>query len=490
MTHTVTIENSVYQAYQAFLVYKKLSYADRAKVLNKIADQLMVHQEELITIASIETHLPEKRLRTELARTCFQFNSYGDAAAKGIVFDNTIDYRVNSTGHQIIDIRKTAIPIGVVAVFGASNFPFAYSTPGGDTASALAAGCAVVIKPHPAHIKTSTKVASLIQDAIFSCGLPKALLTHLEDGSTECGIELVKHPIIKAVGFTGSFAGGKALYDIAQKRTQPIPVFAEMGSVNPVFLFPNKLAQSSAQYVGTLAQSITGSVGQFCTQPGIIVGLDSPALNQFKSLLSAELDLLPEATMLHAGIADTFTSQRNKILKKSNTELLTIDRHYQDGTAIPTLFEVSASEFINDNLLQHEIFGPISILIHCANEEEMLQIAHLMKGQLTTTILANHLDEEEYGHIIETITDIGGRVIWNGVPTGVEVCLSMHHGGDFPSTTDSRFTAVGADAIKRWCKIKCYQNFPQNMLPAPLTNKNSWNIWRRINDEYSISDVV
>lgn len=489
MVNTISLENTVYDAHQAFLIYKKRSYAERAQLLQAIANKLLAASEDLIHIAKKETHLPEQRLQSEINRTCFQLTSYGLAVQEGIVVDNTIDFQVNAVGQPSIDIRKTAVPIGVVAVFGASNFPFAYSTPGGDTASALAAGCAVVIKPHPAHMETSLRVAQLMQEVLTEFDLPKSLITHLEDASTECGIELVKHPIIKAVGFTGSFAGGKALYDIAQKRVQPIPVFSEMGSVNPIFLFPNKLAQSSAQYVGKLALSITSSVGQFCTQPGIIIGFDSPALAQFKSLLSAELNLISSSKMLHDGIASTFHKKREQFIHKNSTRLLTNDAPFEEDSALPTLIEVSAADFINDNYLQHEVFGPISLLVHCATEEEMIQIAHLMKGQLTATIVANHIDEEEYADLIELITDIGGRIVWNGVPTGVEVCLSMNHGGDFPSSTDARFTAVGADSVKRWLKYKSYQNFPQNMLPPPLRDENTWGIWRRINNTYTKSNI-
>jgi alpha-ketoglutaric semialdehyde dehydrogenase len=489
MIQTATMGDSVANAYQAFLAYRNLSYAERAKLLNHIADALASNANDLIAIAAEETNLNAARLKTELNRTCFQLRSYGEAAAKGLVFDNTIDVGTTGNSQVNIDIRKTVVPIGVVAVFGASNFPFAYSAPGGDTASALAAGCTVVIKPHPAHFKTSLAVAKIMKEVLAQLHLPGSIITHLEDASTEAGIELVKHPLIKAVGFTGSLNGGKALYDIAQQRVQPIPVFAEMGSVNPVFLFPNRLAQSAPKYVGVLAGAITGSVGQFCTQPGIIVGIDSPALEQFKSLLVADLNTIPPAKMLHQGIADSFAKYRQLFLDKTTTELLTKEQYFEHDMAIPTLIEVSAADFINDNSLQHEVFGPVSLLVRCANEQEMVQIAYLMKGQLTTTIVANHLDVEDYKEAIHLIAEVGGRVIWNGVPTGVEVCLSMHHGGDFPATTDSRFTAVGADAIKRWGKIKCYQNFPQELLPPPVQNKNSWQIWRRINNEYSKSDL-
>ncbi len=467
-------------------LYAGYSYHQRATLMHAIADALWNDKDRLIETAAKETHLSDTRLQVELKRTCFQLKSYADAVVKGIVLDNTIDYSSHTNGKQI-NIRKAALPIGIVVVFGASNFPFAYSTPGGDTASALAAGCAVVVKAHPAHPETSASCAAIIQNTIRSFQLPEALFTHIADPDIATGVALVKHPLVRAVGFTGSYAGGRALYDAVQTRKDPIPLFAEMGSVNPVFLFPNQLGKAGPRYAEVLADSITGSCGQFCTQPGLIIGLDTTPLQQLVTLLTAQLNEVKAAKMLHEGIAKSFREKRAQVLTSASVNLLTQDRSFDEQSAIPTLLLVQADEFIQQPALREEVFGPYSVIVQCSNEAEMKAVAALLHGQITATIIANSLDVETYGDTIQYITELGGRIIWNGVPTGVEVCLSMHHGGEFPASTDARFTSVGADAVKRFVKMKTYQNFPDELLPPSLQNENPWGIWRRVNNEYTDS---
>jgi NADP-dependent aldehyde dehydrogenase len=417
-----------------------------------------------VAIAMEETHLPEARLKNELGRTCFQLRSYADACVQGDWLQLREDTADPNRNPPKPALRKMNIAIGPVVVFGASNFPFAYSTAGGDTASALAAGCTVVVKAHPAHPKTSTFAASCIQRAIQRCGLPENTFQHVYGASTEVGKALVVDPRTKAVGFTGSYAGGRALFDWANQRPEPIPVFAEMGSVNPVFLLPDKLAGNEAAIAAQYAGSITLGVGQFCTNPGLIFGLASESLDRFVSALGAEISAIAPGTMLHEGIAKAFGANRTAALAEA-TLVAESTAEPAAGQGRPTIALASGTNFLARPRLHQEVFGPYSLVVACADTNEMLEIVSKLEGQLTATLMATEEDIRVNRALLNAVELICGRLILNGVPTGVEVSWAMQHGGPFPASTDSRFGSVGPDAILRFARPICYQGWPANMLP-------------------------
>ncbi len=484
------INSVVNHSRQAFQQYKKYSFKQRADLMRAIANELELCGDDLIKIAMQETNLPEARLRGERARTIFQLISYADACEKGDWLDIRIDTAIADKNPPKPDIRKTSVPLGPVVVFGSSNFPFAYSTAGGDTACALAAGCSVIIKAHPAHAQTSEMVANAIHTAIEKCKMPEHIFSHVHGASFEVGKALVTHQYIKAVGFTGSFIGGKQLFDWANQRKEPISVFAEMGSVNPVFLLNEKLNQSANDIAKQYAASITLGVGQFCTNPGLIIGIKSDALNTFIHSLSDEIKKIAPAKMLHSGIANAFYQKRANALQQSNVAVVAeSETNADENSGLPTIATVDAKTFINNPLLHQEVFGPYSLLIQCTDINEMLLVANHLEGQLTSTVMATENEFKENIELIDTIKNLCGRFILNGVPTGVEVCRSMMHGGPFPATTDARFTAVGADGIKRFARPIAYQNWNNEFLPDELKNENPLNIWRMINNEWTKNPV-
>lgn len=458
------------QAQEAFLAYRKISISGRAAFMRAIAVQLQGATDELIKLAADETHLPLARLRSELTRTCFQLSSYADACEKGDWLQIRKEEADPNRQPARPDIRKMMVPLGPVLVFGAANFPFAYSTAGGDTACALAAGCSVVVKAHPAHAKTSEKVAELIQNAIsLSPDIPAHSFQHIHGASHEVGKALVEHTHTKAVGFTGSLAGGRQLFDWAQQRPVPIPVFAEMSSINPIFIFPDKLQQDPEALAKQIAGSITLGVGQFCTNPGLLIAPQMPALDIFRKALALEIENDQPAEMLHTGIFQNYVEKRANALAQPKVDLLATAKAeplYNQGIA--TIASTSAENFLQNPILHREVFGPWSLIIQCDNMAQMLQLARQLEGQLTATLMATRKDLQEYPEFIDTAIDLAGRVLMNGVPTGVEVSPAMMHGGPYPATTDSRFTAVGADGIMRFVRPVAFQNWEPDMLPEYL----------------------
>ncbi len=478
------------KAWAAFHVYRKMSLTQRASFMRSIGEEIAKLGDALITIAMQETNLPEARLIGERNRTIFQLNSYAEACERGQWLDARIDTAIPSKVPPKPDIRKMLIPLGPVVVFGASNFPFAYSTAGGDTACAFAAGCPVIVKGHPAHIKTSELIATAILKAADAHGMPQGIFAHISAEGNDVGEYLVKHPYTKAVGFTGSFSGGKQLFDWGNQRKEPIPVFAEMGSVNPVFFLPGKLKTSAAEMAKQFAASITLGAGQFCTNPGIMVGIKSDALNYFISLLTEEIKIVKPARMLHEGIHKNYADKRENALSQKDVETVVVsEMNAEFGEGLPTISSTTAKNFIKNNLLHQEVFGPYSILVICDDKEEMLQVATSLEGQLTITMMADEHDFSENEILVESLKNICGRFIFNSVPTGVEVCTSMHHGGPFPATTDSRFTSVGADGIKRFARPIAFQNWPDLSLPDELKNENPLKIYRTVNDELTTEKV-
>ncbi|HVT84514.1 MAG TPA: aldehyde dehydrogenase (NADP(+)) [Chitinophagaceae bacterium] len=480
----IEIEGAMQQAWEAFHVYRRMSLKQRADFMRAIGKEIENLGDELLKITHEETSLPEARLRNERARTIFQLNSYADACERGDWLEARIDTAVPDKNPPKPDLRKMLIPLGPVVVFGAANFPYAYSTAGGDTACAFAAGCPVIVKAHPAHARTSEMVASAILKAAANCYMPAGIFTHLHGFSFEVGKALVTHPHTKAVGFTGSFAGGKQLFDWANQRKEPIPVFAEMSSINPVFLLPEKMKQAAAELAKMYAGSITLGVGQFCTNPGLIIGIDNDDLNNFINVLSEEIRKTAPGNMLNPGIFKNYVEKRAIALSQEEVETIAVSE--QDpivNQGAPTIASASAQAFFNNPILHHEVFGPFSIVIRCKDTNEMSEVAKHLDGQLTATLMATDQDVKDHTGLVENVKNICGRLIMNSVPTGVEVCLSMQHGGPFPATTDSRFTSVGADGIKRFARPICFQNWSNDLLPEELKNENPLQIWRTINNE-------
>jgi alpha-ketoglutaric semialdehyde dehydrogenase len=480
------------ESWSAFHEYRKLSLKQRATFMRAIASGLEDCGDQLISTAMKETHLPEARLRNERARTIFQLESYALACEEGSWLEARIDTANNDRNPPKPDIRKMLIPIGPVVVFGASNFPFAYSTAGGDTACAFAAGCPVVVKSHPAHAETSTIVAEAILHAAEKLNMPKGIFAHVYGSSFEVGKALVMHPYTKAVGFTGSYGGGKQLFDWANQRKEPIPVFAEMGSINPVFLLPDKLETAAAEVAKAYAGSITLGVGQFCTNPGLIIGVDSAGLNSFIATLGEEIKKTEPGVMLHPGIAKAYAQKKSNALSQADVNVvaevaIAEEQKQEKGNA--TVASASGKAFLSNPVLHQEVFGPYSLVIRCKNMIEMREIADQLEGQLTCTLMATEKDVLENEKLVESVKNICGRLILNGVPTGVEVCLAMQHGGPFPATTDSRFTSVGADGIKRFARPVSFQNWPDSLLPEELKNSNSLGIWRTVNNGLSKEKV-
>lgn len=452
-----------------------------------VAHALDLQRQKLLDIAGGETHLAKARLNSEFDRTLFQWRSYADHCLSGTWLNASID---NPTRHGR-DIRKTKVPLGPVVVFGASNFPFAYSTAGGDTASALAAGCPVIVKAHPAHPKTSAACAAIISRAIEEMELPQGIFTHMEDSSLQMGEALVKHPLIKAVAFTGSLQGGRQIFDWANQRDIPIPVFAEMGSLNPIFILPERLEKESQTISLEIFESITQSMGQFCTKPGLIIGLNSDHFSKFILELSEHMKACEANPMLHTGILENYNKNKDLMLQHQQVKsMISATHEVQAGAGIPTLAIVKASDFTQNTEMQLEVFGPFSLIVECDNIEEMQIIAEKLHGQLTASVFGTEKELTIHERLLETLTNFAGRLVCNGVPTGVDVCLSMHHGGPYPASTDSRFTAVGGDAIKRFVRPVCYQNFPDELLPDELKNGNPLGISRRINNEWSTEKII
>jgi alpha-ketoglutaric semialdehyde dehydrogenase len=479
------IDAILQQSWKAFKVYRKLPLKKRAEFMRAIAVEFDALGDDLIKLANQETALPEARLQGEKARTIFQLNSYADACERGQWLEARIDIGdPNRTPLPKPDLRKMLVPLGPVVVYGASNFPFAFSTAGGDTASAFAAGCPVVIKAHSAHARTSALVATAIWKAAKKTNMPEGIFAHVETNSREIGKALIQHPYTKAVGFTGSFTGGMALWTWANERKYPIPVFSEMGSINPVFLMPDKLKQSAVDVAKLYAGSITQSVGQFCTNPGLLIGIESPELQTFINTLGDEIKKVSPGTMLHPGIFKSYVENRANALAQEGVETVAVSEiEPQINQASPTIASASGQAFLNNPVLHKEVFGPYSIVIRCKDIAELKEVVSHLEGQLTASVMATDKDLAENGELMDLIQDICGRFIINGVPTGVEVCLSMQHGGPFPATTDSRFTSVGADAIKRFARPVAFQNWPDQFLPDELKNDNPLGIWRTVNNE-------
>jgi NADP-dependent aldehyde dehydrogenase len=476
------VDQALTLAQQAAAAYADTSYKERAVFLKAIADEIMSLGQTLIKQYCSETGLPEGRAKGERGRTINQLQLFARLLEEGSFAEASIDTaQPNREPVPKVDLRKMMVPLGPVAVFGASNFPLAYSSAGGDTASALAAGCPVVVKGHPMHAGTGSLVSSAIAKAARTNAMPEGVFSHLNSSGIEVGEAILKNPLLKAVGFTGSLNGGRALYELAAKRKEPIPVFAEMGSVNPVVLLPEILKRDAEEWAKTIAQSVTLGSGQFCTNPGLLIGIQNSDLDKFASHLADEISKVNPSSMLHPKIAESYNKGASSMREQDGTSLVA---EYSDKTGPnvgrPIILKVKADEFRENPRLHQEVFGPFSLLVECLNIEDMERTVSLLEGQLTASVAGTTEELNGYGYLINLLQWRVGRLIFNGVPTGVEVCSSMHHGGPYPATTDSRFTAVGEDAIKRWLRPVCFQNCPDHLLPPPLQNANPLGLLRRV----------
>ncbi|HEX3445297.1 MAG TPA: aldehyde dehydrogenase (NADP(+)) [Chthoniobacterales bacterium] len=451
---------------------------ERATFLRRIGEHIETLGDELIQVCHEESKLAVDRLRGERARTVNQLVMFADLIEEGSWVDARIDTALPERKPvPKPDLRRMLIPLGPIAVFSASNFPLAFSVAGGDTASAFGAGCPVVVKAHPAHPRTSALVADAIGRAIADTGMPKAIFHLLTDTSIEAGKHLVTHPVIRAVGFTGSTQAGRSLFNLAVGRPDPIPVFAEMSSLNPVLVMPEALRERRAEIVKGLTGSVTLGVGQFCTKPGVVLGLRGSDFEEFTSALGDALAKVEAAPMLYRGIEERLAGS----LRKTQA--------YVRVSGAAHLLRATAKEFRENQLLQEEIFGPAALLVECADEEEVLNTIESLPGQLTATVHLTPNEEESSRAFLNAFTGRAGRVILNGYPTGVEVCASMQHGGPYPATTDSRFTSVGTAAIHRFARPVCFQSFAEKLLPIELHNANKLQIWRQINGQFTKDDV-
>ena len=481
------VEESLTAAEQAFYTYQNIHKDKKALFLNGIADALLANGEEIVSRASAESGLPLPRLQGELGRTTGQLRLFADLVSEGSWLNAVIDTGMpDRSPIPRPDIRRMLVSIGPVVVFGASNFPLAFSVAGGDTASALAAGCPVIVKAHPAHFGTSDLVAKAILSAAQKTGMPEGIFTLLFDDGHEIGSALVQHPLTKAVAFTGSFKAGMALVKLAEDRREPIPIFAEMGSINPVILFPEMLDRKPEELARQLAASITLGAGQFCTNPGIMFAIAGYNLGLFKSSLADAISKAPSATMLSPGIAANYLSSANGLLKEKGVSILAesaVINESLESQSLPRVIAVNGSGFIQNETLQEEVFGPHSMLVSCENIKELEKALTVLAGQLTITLMATSQDLESHKNLIARLKNKTGRIILNGVPTGVEVCAAMQHGGPFPATNDSRFTSVGTSAIYRFLRPLAYQDWPQELLPDALKDANPLNIYRTINQQ-------
>jgi alpha-ketoglutaric semialdehyde dehydrogenase len=479
------------KAATAFQQYYKKSGEEKAGFLEAIAAEIMNAGNALVTVCCSETGLPPARIEGERGRTVNQLNMFAALLREGSWVDARIETAIPDRAPlPKPDLRSIQIGIGPVVVFGASNFPLAFSVAGGDTASALAAGCPVIVKAHSAHPATSAMVGKAIQIAARKTNMPDGVFSLLFGDGTTTGIQLVKHPQVKAVGFTGSFKGGKALYDAAVSRPEPIPVYAEMGSSNPVFILPQAMKEKGAAIAAAYAASVTMGVGQFCTNPGILFYTED---NAFKNSLKQEFQKTNGGVMLAPSIFKSYQQGLSQHLLVNAVEELAIGNSGTSSEAsnfaTPVLLSSSSETFNNSPVLSEEIFGPASIAVTTADKREMLEIAKNLSGHLTATIHGTEQELEEYTELITLLEQKAGRLVINGFPTGVEVCSAMVHGGPFPSTTDSKSTSVGTAAINRFTRPVCYQNMPDSLLPAELKNKNKLVIWRLINGERTNKDL-
>lgn len=470
-------------AANAFKEYSKFSGKKKASFLRAIAEEIENLGDNLLEVYCAESGLPQGRANGERGRTLGQLRAFANHLEDGSWVEATIDTaQPDRQPIPKVDLRKMNVALGPVVVFGASNFPLAFSTAGGDAAAALAAGCPVIVKSHPMHAATGEMVASAIVKAAEKTGMPNGVFSNLNSNGNDVGQQLVLDENIKAVGFTGSLKGGRALYNLAATRKEPIPVFAEMGSVNPVVLLPKALENRAESIAKTYAGSITLGAGQFCTNPGLIIGVKSEGLTNFTNSLASDIKEVTPSCMLHPNIANAYYKNKETAFNQNGVAVLAeISENVPANFATQAVITVSGAVFLKNPTLHHEVFGPFSLVVQCEDKAELEEVIANLEGQLTGTVISDDNELENYKTVVNELQNKVGRIIFNGVPTGVEVCPSMLHGGPYPASTDSRFTAVGVDSIKRFVRPFSFQDWPNNLLPEELKNENPLGILRTVN---------
>ena len=481
------IELAFEAAERAFFEFRQTSAEHRAAFLERIGEEIEALGDELLTTTSIETALPiADRLVGERARTVGQFRMFAGLIREGSWVDARID-RANTERKPAPkpDVRRMLIPIGPVAIFAASNFPLAFSVSGGDTASALAAGCPVVVKAHPAHPATSELVARAVAKAAAETGMPAGVFSLLHSTRNDIAIAVVKHPLAKGVAFTGSLRAGRALFDAASSRTEPIPFYAEMGSTNPVFILPGAMRERADAIAERMKASVTVGAGQLCTCPGLTFGVGDEHFEQFSKSLEGLITEAAPASMLYPGILQSYEAGVKRLsgIEGVRTIQSAAAADSSKAEARPSVFAVGMDTFTKHRELSEELFGPSTVLVRCSSPAEMNAVAQNLEGQLTATIHGTPKDLTEYAELIAILENKVGRLIFNGFPTGVEVCAAMQHGGPYPATTDSKSTSVGTGAILRFARPVAYQNFPQSALPKELQDANPRGIWRLVDNQ-------
>lgn len=490
---TAEAERAVARADEAFDAFAQTSPDQRAGLLEAIADQLEALGDDLLDRTHAETALPMKRLQGERARAVNQTKLFAQMIREGSWVEARID-RGDPSREPMPkpDVRRMLVPIGPVAVFGASNFPLAISVAGTDTISALGAGCPVVVKAHPGHPGTCEMIARAILEAVDQTGMPDGVFSLVHGTGSDVGQALVKHPATKAVGFTGSQRGGRAIFDAAASRPEPIPVYAEMGSVNPVFVLPGALKERADEIAQGYIQSVTLGAGQFCTNPGLVLGLGGEPLERFTEAATRHAAEAAPATMLHAGIHDAYQAGVERIERTEGVQRAGgggAAAEAGNNQAACAIFTTDTRTLEAHPHLNEEVFGPSSIVTSCDSAEDLRRIARNLEGHLTATIHGTERDLAEHADLVALLQKKVGRLIFNGFPTGIEVCHAMHHGGPYPATTDPHFTSIGTAAIYRFARPICYQNFPDAALPEALRNRNSRGIWRLVDGEWTKDDA-
>lgn len=481
------VDRACMLAARAFDPYRQAPLETRARFLEAIAENIVALGDDLIQRAHIESALPKARIEGERGRTVGQLKLFASLVREGRWLSATLDPALpDRKPLPRPDLRLQKIPVGPVAVFGASNFPLAFSVAGGDTASALAAGCPVIVKAHPAHLGTSELVGRAIQKAVADSGLPEGVFSLLVGAGNAIGEALVAHAAIRSVGFTGSRRGGLALVDIASKRREPIPVFAEMSSINPFFLLPGALAKRAGAIASGFIDSVALGVGQFCTNPGLVIVLDSPHTQGFIDAAAQALAKKEAQTMLTPGIASAYKAAIEHRTETSGVR--SVAQGAPTGAAcaaLPALFTTTAADFLASTELEEEIFGPTSLIVTCGDVSEMIKVAEYLEGQLTATLQLEPEDYDLARQLLPTLERKAGRILANGFPTGVEVSYAMVHGGPFPATSDPRATSVGATAIDRFLRPVCYQDLPAALLPEALHDDNPLKLWRLLDGQFA-----
>jgi alpha-ketoglutaric semialdehyde dehydrogenase len=487
------IDAAVSLAVSAFDPFRRRLAEARADFLEAIANETIALGDEFLERASAETGHPLPRCASERDRAVLHTRQFAALVREGSWVDARIDLP-DPTRQPLPrpDVRSLMQPVGPVAVFGASNFPIAISVLGADTMSAFAAGCPVVVKAHPGHPGTCELAARAILRAAEATRMPEGVFSLIHGKSNAVGTRLVSHPGINAAAFTGSLGGGRALYNVANSRPVPIPFYAEMGSINPVFLLPGALKTRAARIAEGFAAALTAGVGQFCTNPGLVLGLESEEWSSFTDLACERVSAFAPATMLHSGIHSAYEAGIETRLGKESLELVGQSKAKADPAkceAAAYLFRTTQEGLLGDATLLEELFGPVSTLVSCGDPADMIAIAERLEGSLSASIHGTEADLANYRDLVTVLQRKTGRLIFNGYPVGIEVCHSMHHGGPYPATTYSHFTSIGTRAISRFIRPVCYQDWPDAMLPMELQNANPRGVWRMLNGQRTRDEV-